>query len=78
MPQPTGPDRLLFDQVTAALRKADHFEQTLNQTTSAGSTSCAPSAGAWDVNWAGKSVRSPQPSTAGGCAYSSWSSAPHP
>lgn len=27
MPQPTGPDRLLFDQVTAALRKADHFEQ---------------------------------------------------
>lgn len=28
MPEPTGgPDRLLFDQVTAALRKTDQFEQ---------------------------------------------------
>lgn len=27
MPPLTGPDRLLFDQVTASLREADHFEQ---------------------------------------------------
>lgn len=27
MPEPTGRDRLLFDQVTAALRETDQFEQ---------------------------------------------------